>query len=79
MLIKLITSFLGGVAFIYLLFCLFLLSPIAGGGNPKELSKDVRHRWFWVMSMYIGHAIMWIFMLTIVIGIPYIFLYGGDW
>jgi len=75
MLSKLVISFLCGVATIYFLFCLILNAPILSGGDVNALSKDDKHRWFWVMSMYIGKAIVLGFILAIIIGIPYIFLF----
>lgn len=46
MLFKIIISFLCVVLFFYILFCLLIHTPIAGGGNIKDLREDVEHRWF---------------------------------
>jgi hypothetical protein len=71
MLIKIIVSFLCGVAFVYLFFCLFLNTPIMTGGDIKAFREDIKHRWFWVMSLYIGKALLWIFIVTVITIIPY--------
>ena len=75
MLLKLAISFLAAIAGLYLLFCLFLNTPIAGGGNTKDINKNVKCRWFWVMSTYIGKIITWGILLAIVVGISYFLIY----
>jgi hypothetical protein len=75
MLLKLVISFLAAIAGLYLLFCMLLNTPIMGGGNAKDIDKDVKCRWFWVMSIYIGKIIMWGILLAIVIGISYFLIY----
>ena len=72
MLVSLAISFLCGVAVIYLLFCLFLNAPIAGGGVKPYLAK---HGWFITISMYIGKAIFWAIIIAFVTAVPYILLY----
>lgn len=80
MLFKIIISFLCVVLFFYLLLCLFLNTPIVGGGNVKELPKDVEHRWFWVMSIYVGKVIMfglYLLVLAFFTMCAYILIYGS--
>ncbi len=76
MLVKLAISLLIGIVFIYLLFCIILLSPILSDGDAKSLDKNIKHRWFWVMSIYIGKAIVGAILLALIVGIPYLLIYG---
>jgi hypothetical protein len=75
MLLKIAISFLGAISFLYLLCCMILNTPIMGDGNVKELSKDIKCRWFWVMSIYIGKVIIVAIALTCIIGIPFTLFY----
>lgn len=74
MLLKLAISFLCGVVLLYLLFCLVLNAPILTGGDASSLDSDIKHRWFWVMSLYIGKAIAVGFILFILTGMFYVLI-----
>lgn len=54
---EIVISFLSVALFLYLLLCMFVNTPVAGGGNIKELREDVEHRWFWLLTIYIGKII----------------------
>lgn len=76
MLFKIIISFLCVVLFFYLFFCLLLNAPIAGGGDAKDVREDIKHRWFWVMSIYIGKIVFVGFWLAFFTMCAYILIYG---
>lgn len=76
MLTKMIISFLCGLLFLYILLCLFLNTPIAGGGGVKELSEDIKHRWFWVMSIYIGKIVAIGFLFLVLTIASYVLIFG---
>ena len=75
MLLKLVVSLLCVVAFLYLLFCMVLNAPILSDGNAKEVSRDIKHRWFWVMSIYIGKATVIGTILAILVAIMYFLIF----
>lgn len=76
MLLKLIASFLCGVLFLYLVFCMLLPTELIGIKRVNDLPKNIEYKWFWVVSIYIGHAIGIAIIIAIVTVIPYSIIFG---
>jgi hypothetical protein len=76
MLEKIFVSFGISIIIIYLFFCLLLINPIMTNGNVKEIPQKTKFRWFWVLSLYIGKTIIIGIVLLLIIGIPYLLIYG---
>ncbi|HHX59142.1 MAG TPA: hypothetical protein GX707_00130 [Epulopiscium sp.] len=75
MLLKLIVSFLCGVLFLYLLFCILLPTDLIGIKRVNDLPENIEYKWFWVMSMCIGHTIAMLIIITILTIIPYALIF----
>lgn len=65
-LVTVLKSFLVGTLFWYIIFCL----SIVGGQNIKENN----HRWFWILSIYIGRSLVMAFGVAFVIVSGYLVL-----
>lgn len=66
MIIKLIVSLLSGILFLYIMFCVALHTPAFGNCSVEDLPEDINHRWFWVISLYIGDIVCVVFLISIV-------------
>lgn len=75
MLTKILLSLGIGVGTVYLIFCLVLLNPIATEGEIKNISKGIKHKWFWTLSVWVGKIVFAGIVLMIIVGIPYIIIF----
>lgn len=75
MLLKLAISFLCGALLLYIMFCLFLGTKLGGGGDIRKLPSDIKHKWFWIMSIRIGDVICVLVIISIITAIPYFLIF----
>lgn len=76
MLLKLIVSFLCGVLFVYFMFCMLITINLIGVKRIEDVPADIKHRWFCLVSIYLGHAIAIIIIITILTIVPYVIIFA---